>query len=206
MATDPRDSWNDLITRGVDLGAGLLRFYGATVRDVATRKISYGDLARRATDLARHEGDAYARALTHAGLDYWSRVLDMSREVTDRVAHEDGRAASARPAEPTGRARLDFQGKAGEVVTRAFVVENYQSEPVSVSFEASPFVDPDSGVGHPLPLTVEPDQFVLEPGRQQVITSHLSLPTDLAPGQRLDAVLRVVGVPDLELAVTATVG
>ncbi len=214
MARDPQDSWNDLVARGMDLGAGMLRLYGETLRAMTTRTVSYPDLAQHAVDLARREGGAYARAMTRAGFDYWERVLETGAELKERAAGFAGagagerggaaRAAAAGEAGASGMARLDFAGRPGDEVTRAFVVENNQAETVTVSFEVSAFVPERGGDGLKLPLAVDPESFDLAPGQERVVSCRLTLSQDLAADERYAATLRVIGFPDLQIALTAT--
>jgi len=201
MARTHDESWNDLVSRGVDLGAGLLRLYGETVRDLAGRKVSYTDFSERATRVARDEGAAYARSLTRAAIDYWAQVLEVGYDVRDSVVGGPTTRATREP----GPARLDFTGAAGEEIARAFVVENSQPQAVDVSFEVSKFAPAGKGKPRKFGLAIEPDAFTLAPGQEHVVTCRLTLPKDLAPGQTHEATLRVIGFPDMIIALTATV-
>ncbi len=208
MAKQDDTGWNHLVTRSVDLGAGVLRLYGETVRDVATGKVSYANLAERASTVAREEGGAYARALAQAYLDYWGRVLEVTGDFGRRLTTENATTSRAKAnghgARP-GRAELAFTGREGEVVARAFVVENNQPQPVDVSFEVSEFVA-DGGDARLRPaLDIEPAEFHLEPGTEQVVTCRLTLEPGFDPHRPHDALLRVMGFPGMEVALRATV-
>jgi hypothetical protein len=212
MSRNTDQGWNDLVSRSVDLGAGVLRLYAETVRDLTTGRISPTDLAGRAADVARNEGGAYARSLTRATIDYWAQVLDLGVELRDSMAMPGARGASSRTREsagasdrPPGGIRLDFTGKQGEEVARPFVVENNQNEAVDVSFEVSPFVAAAASGDVRPPLAIEPESFTLEPGDEQVVTCRLTLSEDLTVGQRYEAALRVIGFPDMEIALSAIV-
>jgi hypothetical protein len=199
----------------MDLSVGMLRLYGETWRALTTRQVSVSDLAHHATDLARREGGAYTRAMTRASIDYWERVLETGTELKNRAAFDaedhgpqrsTSRSTSTGEApRGAGRARLDFQGNPGDEVTRAFVVENNQREPVAVSFEISPFTVADGSEQQKLAVVLEPEAFELAPGQEQVVSCRLVLADDLAAGRRYHAVLRVIGFPDLEIMMTASV-
>ncbi len=208
MAKQDDRGWNDLVTRSVDLGAGVLRLCGETARDVAAGKVSYANLADRAGTVVRDEGGAYARALAQAYLDYWGRVLevtsDFSRRMTTGAAPASRATANGHGA-PSGRAELSFSGREGDVVARAFVVENNQPQPVDVSFEVSEFVAAGGDARLRPGLAIEPAEFHLEPGTEQVVTCRLTLEPGFAPHRPHDALLRVMGFPGMEVALRATV-
>jgi hypothetical protein len=203
MAKQDDRGWNDLVTRSVDLGAGVLRLYGETMRDLAAGKVTYANLAQRASEVARDEGGAYARSLAQAYLDYWRRVLEIGDDVRQRMTTGSSAAVRAAGAR-VGRAELSFAGRPGDVITRAFVVENNQPQPVEVSFEVSEFVA-DGGVRVRPALAIAPAEFHLEPGTEQVVTCRLTLDPGFAPDLTHDAILRVMGFPGMELALRATV-
>jgi hypothetical protein len=208
MRKQGETGWNDLVTRSVDLGAGMLRLYGETVRDVAAGKVSYTNYAERVAAIARDEGGAYARSLTQAYLDYWGRVLDVSSDFRQRVAAggaPSSRAAANGSATRGERAELTFTGRAGEQAVRAFVVENKQPQAVDVSFEVSEFVAAGDAARLRPDLSIEPDAFHLEPGTEQVVTCLLTLDSGFAPHRPHDALLRVMGFPGMEVAMRATV-
>lgn len=205
MVRQDETGWNAVVTRGVDLGAGVLRLYGQTVRDVAAGKLSYTTLAERMSTVSREEGGAYARSLAQAYLDYWSHVLDIGRDFQERLAGESRQSSARGPAQGrrTRAAQLEFAGSFGEVVTRAFVVQNNQAAPVDVSFEVSDFAAED-GVARLRPdLSLEPVAFRLEPGEEQVVTCRLTLEPGFAAGVPHQAALRVIGFPGMEIAVQA---
>ncbi len=202
--------WNDLVSRSVDLGVGMWRLYGNTMRDVATGKLAYDKVADRALGLARDEGGTYARAVTRAYLDYWNRLLDIGLDLQDRMASDvaatSSRTSGAGTSGAGTSASLTFTGKAGEQVARPFVVANNQPEAVDVSFEAAAFVDPDGQTIGRLPLTVDPERFSLAPGVEQVVTCRVTLTDTLAPGRACTSRLRVIGFPDMTIALVAMVG
>lgn len=204
MAKQGDQGWNNLVTRSVDLGAGVLRLYGETVRDLATGKISYNNLAERASTVARDESGAYARALAQAYLDYWGRVLDIGSDLRQRLASSGATTARTGGA-CGGRAELEFAGRTGDEVARAFVVENNQAQAVDVSFEVSEFVGDDGAACVRPALAIEPAGFHLEPGKEQVVTCRLTLEPGFAPHRPHDALLRVMGFPGMEVALRATV-
>jgi hypothetical protein len=190
--------WNDLVSRGVDLGAGMVRLYGDTLRDLASGKLSYNTLADRALNVARDEGGAYARALTQAYLDYWSRLLDLGWDVRDRMA---GQATTARAGTSgAAGANLTFTGAGGETVDRPFVVANNQPGSVDVSFEAAVFTDDDGKAHGRFGLSLEPDAFTLAAGEERVVTCRVKLPKTLTAGQTYRSGLRVIGFPDMQIS------
>jgi hypothetical protein len=201
--------WNDLVTRSVDLGAGMLRLYGESVRDVAAGKVSYTTVGERLAAIARHEGSAYARSLAHAYLDYWGSVLDIGADFRQRLATGDAPAARAKSS-PTnggcpGGAELEFTGRRGEDIARAFVVENNQPQAVDVSFEVSEFAAEGGDARLRPGLSISPAEFHLESGEEQVVTCRLTLDPSFAPGQPYFAFLRVIGFPGMEVALRAAV-
>lgn len=207
MARQDETGWNDVVTRGVDLGAGMLRLYGQTVRDVAAGKVTYAGLAERVSAVSREEGAAYARSLAQAYLDYWGRVLDIGRDFQERVAGEAHVASRRGAADGTTKpraAQLEFAGTFGEVATRAFVVQNNQAAPVDVSFEVSEFAAADGASRLRPDLSLEPAAFRLEPGAEQVVTCRLTLAPGFAADVPHDASLRVIGFPGMEIAMRAT--
>ncbi len=204
MAKQGDQGWNDLVTRSVDLGAGVLRLYGETLRDLAAGKVSYNNLAERVTSVARDEGGAYARSLAQAYLDYWGRVLDVSSDFRQRMATGAASASVRTAGTRAGRAEMEFTGRAGDEITRAFVVENNQPEPVEVSFEVSEFVAEGDGTRLRPPLAIEPASFHLEPGKEQVVTCRLTFEAGFAPHRPHDALLRVMGFPGMEIGLRAT--
>jgi hypothetical protein len=103
------------------------------------------------------------------------------------------------------RAELAFTGRAGEQAVRAFVVENKQPQAVDVSFEVSEFVAAGDTARLRPALAIEPAEFHLEPGTEQVVTCRLTLDPGFAPHRPHDALLRVMGFPGMEVALRATV-
>lgn len=203
MAKLGEPGWNDVVSRSVDLGTGVLRLYGEAVRDLAAGKVSYGDLAGRASTVARDEGGAYARALAQAYLDYWSRVLDVTSDFRQRLS--EGGEAVRPTARRAGRAELEFTGRPGDDVVRAFVVENNQPQPVDVSFEVSEFIADGADVRLRPPLVIDPAVFLLAPGQEQVVACRLTLEPGFAPHRSHEALLRVMGFPGMEVALRALV-
>jgi hypothetical protein len=202
MAKQRDQGWNDLVTRSVDLGAGVLRLYGEAVRDVVTGKVSYNNLADRASTVARDEGGAYVRSLAQAYIDYWGKVLAISSDFRQRLADEATPAVEESPCRGGG-AELEFVGQAGEDIGRAFVVENNQDQAVDVSFEVSEFVGDGSSSRLRPALAIEPATFRLEPGREQVVSCRLTLEPAFPANRPHQALLRVMGFPGMQVALRA---
>ncbi len=173
------------------------------MRDLAAGKVSYTNLAERVTSVARDEGGAYARSLAQAYLDYWGRVLDVSSDFRQRMATGAASASVRTAGTRAGSAELEFTD-VGRRITRAFVVENNQPEPVEVSFEVSEFVAEGDATRLRPPLAIEPAAFHLEPGKEQVVTCRLTFAADFAPHRPHDALLRVMGFPGMEIGLRAT--
>jgi hypothetical protein len=155
--------------------------------------------------VARDEGGAYTRALTRAYLDYWSRVLDVGQTVRDRMAGAGGCADGTTTRTTARGVTLSFTGKPGEEIARGFVVANNQAESIDVSFEAAAFTGDDGRSYGRLAIAIDPERFTLPAGQEQVVTCRLTLAADLAAARPYTSRLRVIGFPDMELLLVATV-
>jgi hypothetical protein len=86
-----------------------------------------------------------------------------------------------------------LEGRAGEFVYGAFVVESRLPEPVDVEIDVSDVVDARRRPT-PVELTLDPSRVCLEPGGEVVVNVRAKVPRSLAPGSELRGTIRAPGL------------
>jgi hypothetical protein len=97
------------------------------------------------------------------------------------------------PTERPVAAPVVLQGRAGEWVYGAFVIESRLPEPADVEIDVSDVVDAHHRPT-PVELILDPDRVYLEPGREVVVNVRAKVPRSLAPGSELRGTIRAPGL------------
>lgn len=103
------------------------------------------------------------------------------------------------------RIELRLEGRPGDRVTSAFLVENHFDHPLEVNLESSELVP---AMGAPLPaslLTFEPATLSIGPRAQAVVQVAATITPDFAVGQTYVTVVRLVGLHAKEVGLSITV-
>lgn len=165
------------------------------------------------TDFVLNEGSEFVRNLMQLSLNYYSILLDMSLDFTNRLLdqvfqppHEPASPEPAPPPRPSRSTRFElaFSGQTGEIPSSPFVVHNKKDEAAEVSFEITEFISEDGATHFRVPVEFVPDQFVLEPGAEKVIQCRVPLEPDFVPGRRYMALVRVTDFPGMEIGLIVT--
>ncbi|HEY7037750.1 MAG TPA: hypothetical protein VID28_02810 [Methylomirabilota bacterium] len=111
---------------------------------------------------------------------------------------------AARPGSPT-RIELRLDGRPGDRLTSAFMVENHFDHPLEVSLESSNLV-PASGPALPASLlSFEPATLSIGPRAQAVVQVVVTLTRHFAVGQTYLTVIRLVGLHAREVGLSIAV-
>ena len=184
-------------------------------------------------EYARREGADYRQRVADITVQYYSDLADLGNRYSEafyadvlgdlgtngdghRQNGSDGdggrhrtNGAGTAPPNATSSAGPDVEevpielhAPPGKEVMASFALENTESHAVELSIEVGSCQGP-GGESFMAPLTVQPAQFVLEPGARRSITLRLvMLPTLFVPGHLYRMRLRIVGPSELVLLVT----
>jgi hypothetical protein len=116
-----------------------------------------------------------------------------------------GSSGAAARAGVATRIDLRLEGRPGDRLTSAFMVENHFDHPLEVSLESSDLVP---GTGAALPaslLAFEPATLAIGPRAQAVVQVVVTLTRDFSVGQTYHTVIRLVGLHAKEVGLSITV-
>lgn len=103
------------------------------------------------------------------------------------------------------RVELRLEGRPGDRVTSAFLVENHFNHSLEVTLESSDLV-PAMGASLPASLvTFEPATLSIGPRAQAVVQTAVTITRDFAVGQTYITVIRLVGLQAKEVGLSITV-
>jgi len=115
-----------------------------------------------------------------------------------------GQSVSPRPG-AAPRVELRLEGRPGDRVTSAFMVENHFDHPLEVSLASGDLV-PASGAALPASLvTFEPATLSIGPRAQAVVQIVVTITREFAVGQTYLTVIRLVGLHAKEVGLAITV-
>lgn len=113
-------------------------------------------------------------------------------------------APGARPT-PEPRVELRLEGRPGERVTSAFLVENHFDRPLDVAFEAGALI-PATGPSLPASLIAfEPATLAIAPRGQAVVQAAVTITRDFVVGQTYVTTIRLLGLHAKEMGLSVTV-
>ncbi len=113
-------------------------------------------------------------------------------------------APGARPT-PEPRVELRLEGRPGDRVTSAFLVENHFDRPLDVTFEAGDLI-PATGPSLPASLTAfEPATLAIAPRGQAVVQVVVTITRDFVVGQTYVTTIRLLGLHAKEVGLSVTV-
>ena len=116
----------------------------------------------------------------------------------------DGPVTSGSP-DSDGPADLRLEGRPGERVTSAFLVENQYDQAVDVSFRADPLSasgQPDLPAGH---ITFEPSRLSILPKGSAVATAVVEVTPEFAVGASYSSTVRLLGFEGRSLRLALSV-
>jgi hypothetical protein len=115
-----------------------------------------------------------------------------------------GSAAASRPG-AAPRVELRLEGRPGDRVTSAFMVENHFDHPLEVTLESGDLV-PATGPALPASLLAfEPPTLSIGPRAQAVVQVVATITRDFSVGQTYLTVVRLVGLHAREVGLSITV-
>ena len=211
MSGEPPDFYKwiqDLTARSVADQTRVLQRYNELMQRVMRGDLNDPQLREEYSRFARDESARYASDLAQLSLSYYSALLELGRNYSDRFF--DQMLHSRRP-QPTDGDRgeaavkprqvmLELHGAAGQEAAAAFVIENKHSAPAEISFVVSEFVDAAGGSPFPAPLQLQPAQLSLGPQAEAEVKLRLPLLRELfEPGHHYRATVVVRGYDELEL-------
>jgi len=149
----------------------------------------FGDPVSMFSTLTRSIADA---------LSFGARSLE-----TLAVSTLDPRPRVPRRPSPADRpvgAPVVLEGRAGELVYGAFVIESRLPGPVDVEIDVSDVLDARRRLT-PVELALDPNRAYLEPGRELVVNVRAKVPRSLAPGSELRGTIRAPGLGGADIPV-----
>jgi hypothetical protein len=198
----------DLTTRSVADQARALQRYNELMQRMLRGDMNDPQLREESARFAREESTRYASDLTQLSLSYYSALLELGRNYSDRFFDQmlygrapnapagDSAEASSKPRQVT----LELQGAAGQEAAAAFVIENKRNTPAEISFLVSEFVDAAGGSPFRAPLELQPAQISLGPLEEAEVKIRLPLLGEMfLPGHQYLATVVVHGYDELEL-------
>jgi hypothetical protein len=207
----------DLMLRYVTENILFWQRYGDMLRQLSEGRTSARGLLPL-EEIATRDGAEFISNVVRLNLNYWSTLLDIGLDTTDRLF---GKAAQARAqpqsatsaasvaSTPTAMAAgqtfaLEFSGHAGETLASKFVVANKKTKEARVIFEATELVSEDGQTRFRTPIELTPNPFALQPGAEQIVECRLPIDASCVPGKRYLARVRMTGFPDLEIGLIVT--
>lgn len=113
-------------------------------------------------------------------------------------------APGARPT-PEPRVELRLEGRPGDRVTSAFLVENHFDRPLDVAFESGDLI-PATGASLPAALIAfEPAMLAIAPRGQAVVQAAVTITRDFVVGQTYTTTIRLLGFHPKEVGLSVTV-
>lgn len=210
---DVRARFDELAQRYVTENVRIWQRYAEAISRLSGEQGRVDSLRRQLSDFALSEGAEFIRNLMQINLNYYSILLDMGVNFTNRLIDQALETPSERtPPQPATspppasgtRFELNFSGQVGQTPSSPFVVENKNEDPVTVSFESTEFISEDGTTRFRLPVEFVPDEFPLDPGAEQVVNCRVPLEPDFVPGRRYMALVRVTGFPGMEIGLIVT--
>lgn len=206
---DYKTKFNELATRLMTENVKIWQRYAEAVGRFSSGEAQSANAQGQMASFAVHEGGKFVRDLMQLSLNYYSILLDMSVDFTNRMLDQalqpSAREAPPEPAAPPPpssggtRFELNLSGQQGQTVASPFVVENKQAQAADVSFEITEFISEDGTTRFRAPVEFAPERFELEPGTEQVVQCRMSLGAEFVPGRRYMALVRVTGFPGMEI-------
>ncbi|HEV3410815.1 MAG TPA: hypothetical protein VG095_11010 [Chthoniobacterales bacterium] len=135
----------------------------------------------------------YYRALTTLGLEF-------SQKLFTPVAENGGA-----PAASASNGEVTLIGPPGSTPAKAFLVANKTERPAFMSFEQSEFVSADGTEKLRVQAELTPASFELASRADCTVECRLPLTSEFAPGKDYRALLRVIGLPNMQMALHARV-
>lgn len=197
----------DLTARSVADQARALQRYNDLMQRVLRGDLNDPQLREEYARFAREESTRYAGDLAQLSLSYYSALLELGRNYSDRffdqMLHSRGSQATGDGGEATVKPRqvtLELHGAVGQEAAASFVIENKHGTPAEISFLVSEFVDAAGGSPFPAPLQIQPAQLSLGPHEEAEVKLRLPLPRELfVPGHQYRTTVVVRGYDGLEL-------
>lgn len=215
-SNDSQTKFTELASRYLMENVRVWQRYGEMLRQFGTGLPQTPSL-QSTQEFAPRDGVEFISQVMQLNLNYYSSLLDMSLDFTNRML---GKAAPPQaPAQPPPAApavatptattsgltfELEFTGRPGEMASHPFVVANKKAEAVEVSFEISEFVSEDGRTRFRSPVEFTPDPFVLQPGAERTVECRIPIDVQFAPGARYMALVRVTGFPGMEIGLIVT--
>jgi hypothetical protein len=109
------------------------------------------------------------------------------------------------PPAPDRRVELRLEGRPGDRIASAFLIENHFDRPLDVSFECGDLVPAE---GAPLPaslVTFEPATLAIAPRGQAVVQAAVTITEDFVVGQTYTTTIRLLGFQAKEVGLSVTV-
>lgn len=156
--------------------------------------------AQKYSELWLRTWEQYLRLTT----DYYRSVTTLGLEFSQKLfapATENGTPATTRAA----NGEVTLVGPPGTTAARAFLVANKTDQPAFMSFEQSEFVSGDGTEKLRVQAELTPASFELAPGANCEVECRLPLTSDFTPGKDYRALLRVIGLADMQMALRARV-
>ena len=211
----------DLTARFMEQNLRIIERYGELVTRLASGQASGAHLTSQVTGFARSAGSDFMRDLMQLNINYYSLLVDMSADFTNRLfdamlSTGQPRAASAAstapPTAPPAPARapsgmrfeLAFSGLVGETVSSPFVVQNKKEQTTNVAFEITEFISENGATRFRSSVEFVPSEFTLEPGAERVVECRIRLTPSFVPGQRYMALVRVLNFPGMDIGLVVT--
>jgi hypothetical protein len=195
----------ELVAANVAGNAQLVARFNDLIRDAAKAvgAARGGEPANAAALLSRwldFNLASYSVVSTH-GLALLNGLLSAAE---DALLPKVPSAAEARPT-PEPRVELRLEGRPGERVTSAFLVENHFDRPLDVTFEAGDLI-PASGTSLAASLIAfEPTTLAIAPRGQAVVQVAVTITGDFVVGQTYITTIRLLGLHAKEVGLSVTV-
>lgn len=167
---------------------------------------------QRVADFSKNEAGEFMRNLMQLNLNYYSVLMNMSADFTNRVfesvfqSSPDAKAQPTEaPAPPPTKSAIELSGRQGDVLMASFVIENKKQSPADISFEVSKLSTNGKTPAIKPQAEFEPASFVLQPGEERTIHFRLKLTEKYKANSIYRGEVGVKGIPGMEMDLNVSV-